>query len=153
MNDVLDALYWNGSEAMISLYLLTDRDSPPELDFSTESCSPDEVRPFTLEDEDGVIGQLNLFTYDLVFTVLPPEAPAYLDEVLRRASEAGRMAWLGFEGHFHFDHLMTDDVASQIYGVCRNGGTPHVVLDQRELVDAAWIETIRRHRRMLDLAS
>jgi hypothetical protein len=152
VSDVLDALFWNGSEAMISLFLLTDQDSPPELNFTTDSCSPDSVRSFTVEDEAHVIGELNMYSYDLVFEVLPPDALGYLEEVLRRTSEEGRVAWLGFEGHFHFDHLLTDDMARHVYGVCGHGGTPHVVLDQREMAGPDWVETIRRHRRMLGLA-
>ncbi|WP_184921613.1 hypothetical protein [Saccharothrix ecbatanensis] len=153
VNDVLDALRWSGYEAMINVYLLTDLDSSPDPDFTTDSWEPDSVWCFPLDDEDNVIGDLSVFMYDLLFKVLPTGAPDYLHEVLRRASEEGRMAWLGFEGYFYIDRLLTDDVASQIYGVCGHGGTPHVALDRRELVDPAWIETIRRHRRMLDLAA
>ncbi|GAA4985222.1 hypothetical protein GCM10023334_115970 [Nonomuraea thailandensis] len=50
------------------------------------------------------------------------------------------VAWLGFEGSFHFDHLLTADGAHQIYGVCSGGGPPELALEDEERRGERWRE-------------
>ena len=48
------------------------------------------------------------------------------------------MVWLGFEGSFHFDNLLTEAVAPQVYGVCAPGGEPVVATDLPTLATPDW---------------
>ncbi|MEU1311348.1 hypothetical protein ABZ419_21000 [Streptomyces cinnamoneus] len=151
MNDVLESLRWDGSTAMVSLFLVTEASTPPDLDCNIDQFTPDDVRVYALEDEGGILEGFNVFEWDLVFERLPADAFSYLEELLRRSCAKARLAWLGFEGSFHFDFLLAGSVANQIYGVCSIGEAPVVKLDEHELNSAAWRETLSRHRMALRL--
>ena len=65
---------------------------------------------------------LETYEYDLQFRDQPEDLPQVLTQVLNATSRTGcRVAWLAFEGSFHFDELLTDKVADQIYGVYAAG--------------------------------
>ncbi|MEO6086534.1 MAG: hypothetical protein ABIQ18_25815 [Umezawaea sp.] len=57
---------------------------------------------------------------------LTPQLEACLSTACRHP---GSVAWPTFEGSFHFDHLLTDDVADQVYGLCAHGDIPLVVVE------------------------
>lgn len=136
---------------MVSLFLATEASTPPDLDCRIDQSAPNDVRTYALEDEGGVLEGVNVFEWDLAFESLPVDAFSYLEELLRRSCLKGRVAWLGFEGSFHFDFLLADEVAHQIYGVCSFGEDPVVILDDQELNSAAWRETLGRYRLALGL--
>ncbi|MFD8994021.1 hypothetical protein [Streptomyces abikoensis] len=153
MSGVLESLWWDGSSAMVSLFLVTEVDAAPNLDFRIGQNVPKRVRLYMLQDDEGVLEGLNVFEYDLVFENLPPDTHAYLEELLRRACIDSRLAWLGLEGSFHFDFLLADSVADQIYGVCSCDEEPVVMLDDRELAGVAWRRTLGRYREFLRLSN
>ncbi len=53
-------------------------------------------------------------------------------DCLRRACGAGVVAWLGFEGSFHFSKLLTPDIANLVYGVCASGSPVELALEAEE---------------------
>ncbi|MGW6915901.1 hypothetical protein ACWGB8_19110 [Kitasatospora sp. NPDC054939] len=62
----------------------------------------------------------------------------------------GRIGGLdGLRGSFHFDHLLTDDIAGQVYGVCAAGDPPLVVLDDDPTGRAALLGRMRAYRKLL----
>ncbi|MFD0364876.1 hypothetical protein ACFQZZ_25850 [Nocardia sp. GCM10030253] len=59
---------------------------------------------------------------------------------------------MAFEGAFHFDHLLTDEVADQIYGLCVNGRDPVVTWDGDMLKSEGWRRQVREARACLERA-
>jgi hypothetical protein len=147
MSGVVDALWWNGVQAVITMFVIAPSAAAPSLDVTLDEAIPGQVSYFELEDEDGMIGDFHLYSYDILFKeYLPEDLAGYLGELLRRGSAAGELAWLAFEGSFDFNHLLTPDIADQIYGVCRRNEEPVVTLDKGHLRSQAWAEVIARHR-------
>jgi hypothetical protein len=69
--------------------------------------------------------------YDFDFQASPVNLTPQLESCLHTACRnPGSVAWLAFEASFHFDHLLADDVANQVYGLCAYGDVPLVVVDE-----------------------
>jgi hypothetical protein len=108
-----------------------------------------------LEDDRDALTALSLvYEYNFEFEVLPKDLKKPLEACLRTACEhPGSVAWLAFEGSFHFDHILTESVADQIYGVCATGDSPLVVLDDEPAARAALRDRMRAYRMRLGLAN
>jgi len=146
---VPNALGWSGSGFTVSVFVATASLTALPLHFKTAAVRPSSIRAYFLEDEQRVLGELRTYEYDLHFAELPRELPSYLEECLRRACTGGaKLAWLAFEGSFSFDHLLTEDVADQIYGVCITDCEPRVVLDDATLDRAAWRSELAELRQL-----
>jgi hypothetical protein len=146
LSDIAEALCFT-SQPIVSVFV------PGNLGGSTlnvefDGVAPAEVRSFVLEREDpNWFPYSHVTEYELVFEELPGDLHSYLGRCLLAASNAtGTVVWLGFEGSFHFDNLFTNDVASQIYGVCAPGGEPVVATDLETLKTAAWRSVISSFR-------
>jgi hypothetical protein len=88
---------------------------------------------------DSGAKKMIIWEYDLTFHDISQEFVPYLMQCLQKAcAGADGVAWLGFEGSFHFDHLFTEDIADQIYGYCMAGGEPVVVWDSELLESDRW---------------
>jgi hypothetical protein len=71
-----------------------------------------------------------VYEYDFDFDTLPVNLTSQPEACLSTACRnLGSVVWLAFEGSFHFDHLLTDDVAYQVYGLCAHGDVPLVVVE------------------------
>ncbi|NEB00431.1 hypothetical protein [Streptomyces sp. SID13726] len=144
------ALTWSGP-AVVLLFTLGRRASGAgEGEFA--GC-PDRVQVFDLSTE-GWDRRAVVQGYDLTFEesrLDDPELPGQLRECLRTAAgRAEGIAWLAFEGAFHFDFLFTDDIAHQVYGYCVAGGEPVVVWDHGTLASERWRREISGVRAALD---
>ncbi|MFF3329472.1 hypothetical protein ACFYWX_07890 [Streptomyces sp. NPDC002888] len=60
------------------------------------------------------------------------------------------MAWAAFEGTFHYDELLTDQVAHQVYGYRTTGAEPVVEWDTAALRGEEWRHRIAEARAALD---
>ncbi|MBW4718929.1 hypothetical protein [Saccharothrix obliqua] len=151
LDDLFVALRWDAVNVMVSVFVVVDSDTAPEVDFAVGPAVPDAVRVFALqEDEEApVLAGSAVFEYDLTFEAPPADFAGYLAEVLRRVAVGARVAWLGFEGSFHFDDLLGEVAAPNLYGVVRPGGTPVLALTREERRGPAWLEVVRRHGREL----
>lgn len=141
---VSDALTWSGDRPVVSLFVVVDgkdKPIPPALE-STDSTAAT-VRTYHLEDEQNVLIGFSMYEYDLELDEIPPDLEAFLSELLRRACDIGRVAWVGFEGSFDFEHLLVDEVADQIFGVCVCGSEPEVALKGSVLDSDEWKATLR----------
>ena len=145
MDDIGDALMWDGVQCMISVFVVHTGDAAPSLDFQAGRTVPRQVVVFDLEDEDDRLPGRRVTEYDLIFDEVPGELPDYLEVCLRQACEVGVVAWLGFEGSFHFDHLLASDIAHLIYGVCAPGSPAELAPTEEERVGERWREVLRRH--------
>lgn len=117
MGTIADAIAWSGSEAILSMFAVSDSGALSDLALHLDPA-PVAVRRYLLEDERSVLGGRTVWEYDFVF----PRVPGNLERIVRDCLEGARaagapVAWFGFEGSFDYDLLLASEVASQIYAV------------------------------------
>ncbi|MFD6300748.1 hypothetical protein ACFWFU_38660 [Streptomyces sp. NPDC060235] len=150
MNEIEEAVSWSGP-AVIILFTLGSSDSTLQDDeFELSGMKPDNVYAFQLgPDPEGQRGTVQ--SYDLTFNDADHDFLSYLRACLQKAStEAEGIAWLGFEGSFHYDNLFTDEVADQIYGYCVPDGAPAAIWDDETLKSDRWKREIAEVRSVLE---
>ncbi|MDI5912013.1 MULTISPECIES: hypothetical protein [Streptomyces] len=151
MSSLQEALTWSGP-AVVVLFTLGRAESPLA-EGAFDLARPDDVGVFPVSTESWDRHAV-VQAYDLTFEegrLDDPDLPGLLRECLRKASvHAEGIAWLTFEGAFHFDHLFTDDIADQIYGYCVTGEEPVVVWDREIMKSDRWKREIREVRSVLD---
>jgi hypothetical protein len=98
--------------------------------------------------DDSDPGRIRVvYEYDFDFDTLPVKLTPQLEACMSTACRnPGSVAWLAFEGSFHFDHLLTDDVAGQVYGLCAHGDVPLVVVEDEPESKALLEERLVNHR-------
>jgi hypothetical protein len=151
MSGLDDMIGWSGSGAVLSLFAVV----PPAVDvvltMSAAGHVPNEVRRYDMEPVDPAAG-FRVLEYDAHFDAVPDRLPQYiagcLDEALRGGAS---VAWFGFEGSFHFDHLLTSDVTAQIYGVADPSGIA-LVTEAVQLTDDGWSKRVAIARESLPWA-
>ncbi|MFJ6050364.1 hypothetical protein [Streptomyces sp. NPDC092307] len=150
MNDVQEELCWAGP-AMVAVFVIGAGNDPlPSQAFNVAGLVPDQVYPFVLEEQPPEIAALGLISYDLTFHTPSLDLHTYTREVLRRLCADGRaVAWAGYEGSFHYDHLLTEDIAHMLYGHCVSGAQPVTSWDRATLRSAAWKECLAEARTAL----
>ncbi|MFD7459228.1 MULTISPECIES: hypothetical protein [unclassified Streptomyces] len=150
MNDVQEGLCFAGP-AVVTVFVIGAGNEPlPPEAFRLAGLTPDEVRPFMLQDQPAEIASRGLMSYDLTFHDTSAALSAYTREVLRRLCADGRaVAWAAFEGSFHYDHLLTEDIAASVYGYCASGAEPVVAWDFTTLRSAAWRQRTAEARETL----
>jgi hypothetical protein len=143
--DLASALRF-AARPVISVFVPGSQPSPP--DFTSGGTAPVEVQTYLLErDDPGWFPHPVVTEYDLVFDELPADLHAYLAHCLRVGCAAGgTVVWLGFEGSFHFDHVLTDVSAPQTYGVGAPGVDPVAAPDLPALRTPGWRAVIRSFR-------
>jgi hypothetical protein len=148
-----EALTWSGPAVVVLFTLGRAESALAEGAFDLVGTRPDEVGHFPVSTESWDRPAV-VQAYDLTFEegrVDDPELPGYLRECLRKASEhAEGIAWLTFEGAFHFDYLFADDIADQVYGYGVAGSEPVVVWDREIMKSDRWKREIREVRSVLD---
>ncbi|MGC4876489.1 hypothetical protein ACLQ26_09550 [Micromonospora sp. DT43] len=113
--------------------------------------APAEVQRYSLEREEPDSFPYACVTeYDLIFDELPTDLDGYLRACLSAAALAGgSVVWLGFEGSFHFDNILTETVAPQVYGVGAPGVEPVVAPDLATLKTLEWRSVVTSFRSRL----
>ncbi|MFI0424448.1 hypothetical protein [Spongiactinospora sp. 9N601] len=150
MNGVLDAIRWDGITPVVSLFLISPASSAPDFAGAWGRHGPRRTNTYRLEDDRGFPRLPLVYEYDFVFEVLPEDLRQRLEACLRTACEhSGSVAWLAFEGSFHFDHILTESVADQIYGICATGDPPLVLLDDEPADRAALLDRMHSYRARL----
>ncbi|GAA2639889.1 hypothetical protein [Streptomyces vastus] len=155
MSSLKEAITWSGPAVVILFTIGRAESRLEEGEFDISGTRPDEVGLYEMSSEPGETPTA-AWEYDLTFEegrLDDPDFPAYLRECLRIASaRAEGIAWLTFEGAFHFDHLFTDDIADQIYGYCVAGEEPVVTWDREIMKSDRWKGGVRGVRAVLDSA-
>jgi hypothetical protein len=137
MDRLRAALVWSGSYATLSMFVITSADETPELD-PNHVPAADLVRTYELEDEAGVLRGRSVYEYDLVWRKLPDDVTDIVEAWLTSALAHGVvMAWFGLEGSFDFGHLLSPDVASQVYAVA-DGEAVRIALDDEYRMSQDW---------------
>ena len=118
MTTIRQSLMWSGSGAVLSMFVVTSVEIAPALRMGDDLRRPERVRSFRLEAPPGVLPGRHVVAYDAAFATVPEPLSSYLEHCLREAVHRGaEIAWFGFEGSFHFDHLLTSDIADQVYAI------------------------------------
>ncbi len=152
MSIVEDCISWDGCYAEILLYALFVKDVDViEIDLALDGYTPVKpIIPFELVDEIGRLNQSKLVLYSITLSDFPDSFDAYLKECFCRLSQAGAIAfWAMFEGGFHFDHLLTSDIAKQIYGIGIGSTQTKLALSDDEITSATWEKDVGRFRKTL----
>jgi hypothetical protein len=122
-SDLAGPLTWLPSTAAVTLFVVMESRVAPPLSMANTSAQPDKVTIFPLEDELGVMGDRRVFSYDATFAEVPRALRDYLLACLDEARGLGAIvAWCAVEGSFHFEHLLTPDIAHMVYAVADEEG-------------------------------
>ncbi|ULR50295.1 hypothetical protein [Streptomyces deccanensis] len=147
VDSLREALCWRGP-ASVNVFVLGAGGAPlPEDAFHLAGLVPDAVLAFPLMEPPPAVARLGLVSYDLDFEDTSLDLHVYARAVLRRVCEGTRaVAWTAFEGAFHYDELLTDRVAPQVYGYCVSGGEPVTAWDLTALRSAEWRSRVAEAR-------
>jgi len=152
VSSIKEAICWSGPAVIILFTLGRAEACSQEGEFDISGMRPDSVETFPISAEPGGREAI-IWEYDLTFDDVDQEFAPYLRQCLRKAAESAEgIAWLAFEGAFHFDHLFTEDVADKIYGYCVKEGDPVVAWDHEVLRSDRWKGGVRGVRSVLDSA-
>ncbi|MFH8937369.1 hypothetical protein [Streptomyces griseosporeus] len=150
MASIEEAVCWSGPAVFVLCTLGRAEARLPKGAFDVSGMRPDRVEVFRLASDCWAPGVV-VWEYDLGFDDAGQGFVPYLTQCLRTASlGAEGIAWLAFEGTFHFDHLFTEDVAEHIYGYCVPGGEPRVTWDHDVLKGEGWRRAVAEVRAVLE---
>lgn len=131
------ALAWSGSDVTMSMFVITSAAETPLLDPKTVPAA-EVVRTYDLDDEAGVLRGRRVYEYDLVWRTLPEDIALIVEAWLLAALEHGVViAWFGLEGSFDFGHILSPDIASQVYAVAA-GEAVRLALDDEYRLSQDW---------------
>ena len=126
------------SDAMLSLFLVGEGESvsrPPEV---AGPVVPREINSYYLEDPDRSLGVLVVYEHDFIFNGVPEDLEVIIVSCLCNAMDGGaQVAWFAFEGTFHFEHLLTRDIAGGVYAVA-DGEAVVLGLDDAVRASRSW---------------
>ncbi|MFJ6646393.1 hypothetical protein ACIQPS_12130 [Streptomyces sp. NPDC091290] len=149
--DMRDVLCWRGP-ASVNLFVIGSGNTPlPAEAFHLAGIVPDALLPFPLMEQPEAIERLGLVSYDIDFEDVSLDLREYTRVALQRLCAHTRsVAWAAFEGSFHYDQLLTGQVAHQVYGYCIAGAEAVVEWDTAALRGEEWRLRIAEARAALD---
>ena len=159
MTTTIDALVWSGRGVQLLAYGIFPLGRPgPLIDFSACDPSPPRDRfrfDLPLEDDQGKLIRC-VTLYESEWEGFPgkgPETvPAIVSCQLRRiVAHGAKLAWCMFEGIFHYDHLLTDDISDQVYAYHRQSlSEPRLAFDEITRTSHAWKLEVRELRALTE---
>ena len=149
MSSLTEAVAWSGTDAMLCLFVAWSSPAPAVVVPPSGTAQPRMVRTYEPQDDESVLGGRSIWEIDLIFNDVPEDIEPVVGGWPQSAIEAGGLvAWFGFEGSFDFEHILTADVAEQIYGVAVPGAVT-LATDDRVRVSDSWTEQLEVARRAL----
>ena len=148
MSRLTDAVEWSGAGATFCLFVIL----PAGASGALEAADPDaHIRKWHLEDVDDRLGGRECYEYDLSLDSVPRDVERFVRRWLRAALLAGaELAWFAFEGSFDFGHVLTADVAEQVFAV----GTPagvRLAVDDETRGSVEWTALLAKTRTRVGL--
>jgi len=126
-----EAIAWSGSGVMLSLFVLFPTEGGSTFAGPIGDLPPRGVKTYYLEAPDERLRGGECYEYDLLFDIVPANLESIVVAWLQAAIEAGAdVCWFGYEGSFHFDDLLTADIADQVYAVGSRHGIELAIEDQ-----------------------
>ncbi|MFE5483657.1 hypothetical protein [Streptomyces sp. NPDC056527] len=149
--DMRDVLCWRGPVS-VNVFVIGSGNTPlPKEAFHLAEMVPDAFLPFPLLGQPEAVERLGLVSYDIDFDDVSLDLREYTRAALRRVcADTRAVAWAAFEGSFHYDELLTDQVAHQVYGYCATGAEPVVEWDTAALRGEEWRRRIAEARGALE---
>jgi len=155
MSRLSEAVSWSGVDVSLILFVVWGFDPGSSAPTGGSSSLPRDVKIYRLEDPERRLGARELYEYDLVFDELPPDFDQIVTSWLRAALEAGaEAAWFAFEGSFDFEHLLTADIANQVFALADANGI-FLALEDGRREGRAWLDVVEavRDRRLTRLGA
>jgi hypothetical protein len=136
---------------MLSLFVAFRPGESSTVQQPGSDSGPIAVRSYELEDPDDILRALEFVELDLIYNEPPLDLAEVITAWLQEALTSGaKLAWFAFEGSFDFEHILTADIADQVYAVATGDGVELALADeQRE--GAAWTATLEAVRRRAGL--
>ncbi|MEU0094888.1 hypothetical protein [Kribbella sp. NPDC006257] len=142
MSELVEAITWLGTEAVLCLFVVGDAAVVSQAPVVSGVEAPRVVKSYYLDDPDARLGGRVVYEHDLVFSAVPANLESLVRTWLDAAVDAGaELAWFAFEGSFHFDHLLTPDVADQVYGIADASGLA-TALDDAHRASDLWTRAL-----------
>ncbi len=139
---LLEALSWSGSDATLILFTVWSSDSGGPVSVHGSGTVPLAGKPYRLEDPERRLGSREVYEYDLVFDSVPHDIERVVTSWLAAVIDAGaEVGWFAFEGSFDFGHLLTDDVARQVFAVADRRALS-LALDDERREGREWTEEL-----------
>lgn len=146
MVSVAEAITWDGRGATLLLFVVAAADAPTVHPVN-HMWLPREVRTYDLEDAEELLGGRVVRELDVRYDAVPEPLGDCVTAWLRAAVGAGaELAWFAFEGSFHFEHLLTPDIAGQVFGIA-DAGAIALALDDDHRKGPDWVAVLDRFRR------
>ncbi|MBK8236405.1 MAG: hypothetical protein IPK74_12675 [Deltaproteobacteria bacterium] len=143
MGTIADAIAWSGSGATLSMFVVSKKSLLLDLAAPSLSSAMATIRTYALDDDENVLSGRTVVEYDLIYAEAPQDLETILTRCLCAAREAGAdVAWFGFEGSFDFRHILSREIAEQIYAVVDCDGVS--VASDATLSSLSWAERIDR---------
>ncbi len=151
MTRLTDAIAWSGRDVTLSLFVAFPSRATPLVSSPAEVPEARLIRHYDLEDLDHHLSGRSCYEYDLIYDEVPPDLEAIAHSWIAAALVAGAdFAWFGFEGSFDFEHILTSDVANQLFAVGASEGT-ELALDDEYREGPEWAALVGSMRVRLGL--
>jgi len=112
---------------------------------------PDRIKVFPLMDEQDLLPGREVVEYDVVFLEMPRDPEGVVSAWLEVSLEAGaEFSWFAYEGSFSYDEVLTESIATCVYGVAA-AGVMATALDDELRDGDRWREQVVSLRRRLGL--
>ena len=139
-----DAVSWSGTDVTLILFVGWESGHGPALPPAESGTAPGAYRTHPLEDLDHRLPDTELYEYDLVFDRLPTDLSTVVTAWLTAVRDGGsKVAWFAFEGSFDFEHLLTADIAPQVFGIADPSGVQLALEDDRRQ-SSEWVSVVER---------
>lgn len=132
MTKLAEALAWSGRDTAVSLFALHPTGTQFEVVPPVRTTAPAGIRRYDLDDVDDRVPGWACTEIDLIFDQLPADLDLVVSAWVGAALAAGAsLVWCAFEGSFDFDHILTADVADQVFAVGTRDGVELAIDDDR----------------------
>jgi hypothetical protein len=146
-----DALSWSGRDVTLILFAVFPGHAELDIARPMNAPEPEAIRTYHLEDLDACLGGRECHEYDLVYERVPSRLDSVVVSWIEAALAAGAdFAWFGYEGSFDFDHILTEDIANQIFAVGSSQGID-LALDDDYRDSPGWVARLVGRRDELGL--
>lgn len=118
MSRLAEALAWSGRDTTLSLFVIKPAGRTMDGFTRLVPTLPDAIRRYDLEDLDDRLPGWSCTEIDLIFEELPADLETIVRAWIGAALSSGAtLVWFAFEGSFDLDHILTSDIADQVFAV------------------------------------
>lgn len=151
MSTLNGAIAWSGRDVTLSLFVAFPDRATPLVPTPAQTPKARLIRRYDLEDLDHHLSGRSCSEYDLIYDEIPPDLESIVESWIAEALAAGAdFAWFAFEGSFDFEHILTRDVASQLFGLGTSEGI-ELALDDDYREGPKWAALVGSARDRLGL--